>query len=92
VLFSDGRETIGDSSEAAVQLAAAGIPVFVESMDERDLGDSWVDRIVLPDRLTVGSLVPVTIELGSQRLATGMLEIKAGDKVLATRPVTLAPA
>ncbi len=31
VLFSDGRETIGDSSEAAVQLAAAGIPVFVES-------------------------------------------------------------
>ena len=90
VLFSDGRETVGDSSEAAVQLAAAGIPVFVETMAERDIGDSWVDRIVLPDRLTVGSLVSATIELGSQRLATGVLEVKAGDKVLATRPVTLA--
>jgi Ca-activated chloride channel family protein len=90
VLFSDGRETIGDASEAAVQLAAAGIPVFVEAMAARDLGDSWVDRIVLPGRLTVGSLTTATIELGSQRPATGVLEVKAGDKVLATRPVTMA--
>src|SRR6185503_3399495 len=90
ILFSDGRETTGDSSEATVQLAAAGIPVFVESMRERNLRDSWIDRIVVPERLTVGSLVAVTIEIGSQRAATGVLEVKAADKVLATKPVTMS--
>ena len=59
----DGRRR----DAAAAQLAADGIPVFVEPMAPRDIGDTWVDRIVLPDRLTAGGLVTATVEVGSQR-------------------------
>ena len=44
VLFTDGRATAGDAADAAVtRLAADGIPVFVEPLAPRDLGDTWVD-------------------------------------------------
>ena len=51
VLFSDGRETAGDSRAAVERLAAAGVPVSVEPMTPRDLGDTWVDEIALPSRV-----------------------------------------
>src|SRR3990172_10998060 len=38
VLFTDGRETAGDVTDATVALASAGIRVFVEAMAPRDLG------------------------------------------------------
>ena len=91
VLFTDGRETTGDVDAASAQLAASGIPVFVEAMAPREIGDTWVDRIVLPDRLAAGGLVTTTVEVGSQRAGSAVVELKAGDKVLASKAVTIAP-
>jgi len=86
VLFTDGRETAGDVRDAVVHLAAAGIPIFIEPLATRDLGDTWVDRLVLPDRLTAGALVNVTVEIGSQRAGQVVVEVRSGDVVLASMP------
>jgi uncharacterized membrane protein len=89
VLFTDGRETTGDVDAAAAQFAASGIPVFLEKMAPRDIGDTWIDRIVVPERLAAGGLVTATVEVGSQRRGPAVVELKAGDKVLASKTVAL---
>ena len=89
VLFTDGRETTGDVDAAAAQFAASGIPVFLEKMAPRDIGDTWVDGIVVPDRLAAGGLVTATVEVGSQRAGPAVVELKAGDKVLASKTVAI---
>jgi Ca-activated chloride channel homolog len=91
VLFSDGRQTSGDVRDAITRLASQGIPVFVEPLGVRDLGDAWVGAVTLPERLTAGTTASVAIDLGSQRPAAGLLEIREGSKVLSSRPVVLPP-
>jgi uncharacterized membrane protein/uncharacterized protein YegL len=91
VLFTDGRETSGDVAEAAVSLAASGVRVFIESMDVRDLGDAWIDRIGLPDRLAAGGLASTTVDVGSQRAGRAMIELRVGDRVAATAAADLTP-
>ena len=88
-LFSDGHQTVGDAADAAIHLAADGVQVFVEPMAPRVIGDTWVDRIVLPNRLTVGALETVTVEIGSQKAGSALVEFRTGGTVLASRPVTL---
>ena len=88
-LFSDGHQTVGDAGDAAVHLAADGVQVFVEPMAPRVIGDTWVDRIVLPTRLTAGALETVTVEIGSQKAVSALVELRSGGTVLATRQATL---
>ncbi len=90
VLFTDARPTGGDVTAAVTQLTASGIPVHVYPMAPRDLGDTWVEAMYLPARLAPGGLVNVTIDIGSQRAVNGVVELKHGDRVLATKTVTLA--
>lgn len=90
VLFTDGRATAGEATEAAVSLAAAGVRVFVEPMAPRDLGDTWIDRIRLPDRVSAGSPVSATVEIGSQRAGRAVVELRAGDRVVASQAVDVA--
>src|SRR6187401_2934909 len=67
VLFSDGHSTAGDPTDAAVLLAASGVRVFTEPMSPRDVQDTWVDRISVPDQIAAGSLVTAIVDVGSQR-------------------------
>ncbi|MBM3751878.1 MAG: VWA domain-containing protein [Acidimicrobiia bacterium] len=90
VLFTDARQTSGDVTGAVTQLAAAGIPVHVYPLAPRDIGDTWVDRVQLPLRLSPGGLVPVTVEVGSQRAVSAVVELRHRDAVLATKTVPLA--
>ncbi len=89
VLFSDGRETAGRVRTAAVRLASEAVPVFVEPMAPRDLGDTWIDAVGVPARIAAGSLVTVTVDVGSQRAAEGQVELREGQRVLASRRVRL---
>jgi uncharacterized membrane protein/uncharacterized protein YegL len=91
VLFSDGHGTSGDLSSALAHLAADGVAVSVEPLPARDLGDVWLDRLALPARLTAGALTTATVDVGSQRAATGVIEVRAGEEVLASKPVELKP-
>src|SRR5215831_16453107 len=89
VLFSDGRETAGDSRAAVERLAAAGVPVSVEPMTPRDQGDAWVDEIALPSRVVPGALVTAAVMVGSQRPASALVELHDGRRVLGSRIVPL---
>jgi uncharacterized membrane protein/uncharacterized protein YegL len=89
VLFSDGRPTAGDVSEAMASLVAEGIPVSVVPLPARDVGDAWVDHVQWPPRLTAGALTPAVVTIGSQRAAKALVEIRAGSRVLASKAVPL---
>ena len=84
VLFTDGRATAGDVADAGLALAAAGVKVFVESMAPRDIGDTWIDAVTLPARLAAGGTATATVDVGSQRSGKAAVELRAGDRVLAT--------
>ena len=90
VLFSDGRDTAGESRAAVERLAAAGVPVSVEPMTPRDLGDTWVDEIALPARVVPGALVSAVVMVGSQRPASALVELRDGKRVLGSRIVPVS--
>jgi uncharacterized membrane protein/uncharacterized protein YegL len=98
VLFSDGRPTAGDVRAAIARLARERIPVSVEPLAVRSLGDSWVASIDAPDVIHATASFPVTVNIGSQREGTAVVELRSGATVLArqsafvskgTTPVTL---
>ena len=91
MVFTDGRENSGDARAAADRLRTEGVPVFVEPLSTRDLGDAWVDRLELPARVAPGALATLVVAVGSQRAATGTIEIREGTTILATQAVTLTP-
>ena len=91
VLFSDGRVTTGDVATAVAQLANAGIPVHVFPLAPRELGDVWVEALHLPARLAPGGLIAATVDVGAQRSANAVVEIRNGAKVLGSRTVALTP-
>lgn len=90
VLFSDGRPTAGDVGGAMARLASAGVPVSVEPLAVRSLGDTWVESIEVPERIGTGGTFAVTIRIGSQRDGAGTVELRADAKVMAQRSVPLA--
>jgi uncharacterized membrane protein len=90
VLFSDGRQTSGSAHQAALALAADGVPVFVEPLDVRDLGDVWVDAIDVPDPVPAGGTVPVTVVVGSQRsVSNARVRVLDGDRLAGAAEIAL---
>jgi Ca-activated chloride channel homolog len=89
VLFTDGRPTAGDTDAAVVSLASAGIPVSVEPLAPRVLGDTWVDRVDLPDRVPAGAPLVATVGVGSQREASVLVQVRSGGAVIGSRSVTI---
>jgi uncharacterized membrane protein len=89
VLFSDGHPTSGSVESAVARLTSAHIPVFVEPMAVRSLGDAWVDRIDLPERISAGGTFTATVVTGAQRGGHATVTLRSDDAVVATRDVTL---
>ena len=89
VLFSDGRPTAGRVEDAVVKLTAAHIPLFVEPMSVRSLGDTWLDRIDLPDRIAAGATFSTVVTVGAQRATTATIDLKSDAGLLASRQVTV---
>lgn len=90
VLFSDGRPTAGDVAAAVARLGAAGVPVSVEPLAVRSLGDTWIEAMELPERVATGGTFAVTIRIGSQRAGAGTIELKADGAVVAQRSIAIA--
>ena len=90
VLFSDGRSTAGDVKGAIARLAAAHVPVSVEPLAVRSLGDTWVESVDLPARLTAGATVRVTVVVGAQRDGESIVELRSGGKMLGRQTAALA--
>ena len=89
VLFTDGHPTAGDASMAVARLAAAHVPVSVHPMTVRSLGDAWVARIDVPDRITADAPFPATMVVGSQRDANLTASIRVDGVVAAEQPATV---
>ena len=90
VLFSDGDPTGGDTSAAVARLAVDRIPVFVEPLAVRTLGDTWVESVDVPARIGAGESFTATVRVGSQRDATATVDVRADGTVVATRRVDVA--
>ena len=90
VLFSDGRSTAGDRDAALAQLIEAHIPVSVEPLAPRSLGDSWIDRLDLPERVPAGAAFSATVDVGSQRDAQGVVELRSAGKIVGTQPIAVS--
>jgi uncharacterized membrane protein len=102
VLFSDGHPTSGDTGSAVTHLAAERIPVSVEPLAPRSIGDAWIDSFDMPSRITSGALLNATVTIGSQRSDRGDVELRVktevrlradasagqADRVLVRKPVT----
>ena len=91
VLFSDGRPTAGDVAAAVARLAAAGVPVSVEPLAVRTLGDTWIDALELPERIGTGGTFAATVRIGSQREGTAAIVLRADGKVVAQREMAITP-
>lgn len=90
VLFSDGQQTSGDVTRAIARLTAEHIPVAVEPMAVRAVdNDAWIDSIGIPGRVKAGGLFTATVNLASQRDATGTIDLKVAGKTVASQPVAL---
>ena len=90
VLFTDGRPTAGDVRAAIARLASEHVPVSVEPLAVRSLGDSWVTSLAVPDSLHASASFPVTVNVGSQRDATAVVELRSGPTTLARRSVAIS--
>ena len=89
ILFSDGRATAGDTAAAIARLAWDRIPVSVEPLSVRALGDAWIDSIGVPAHLVAGSPFTAMVGVGSQRDSAAIVELRSEGKVLAKRPAVL---
>ncbi|HEU4938753.1 MAG TPA: VWA domain-containing protein [Vicinamibacterales bacterium] len=89
ILFTDGHSTEGAVENAIARLQGAHIPVFVEPMVVRSLGDAWIDRIDLPERIAAGGTFAATVAVGAQRAGSGTVTLRADGAVVATREVAL---
>ena len=99
VLFSDGRPTAGDTGSAVTHLAAERIPVSVEPLGPRSIGDAWIDSVEIASPVTSGAVVTAIVTVGSQRTDQGEVELRlkpsasvarpaaSTDRVLARKPI-----
>jgi uncharacterized membrane protein len=89
VLFTDGRSTAGDINTSIARLHATGVPVSVFPMAPADIGDTWIDGIALPDRVSAGATTPVTVHVSSQKDGSAVVELSALGHSLAKRTVAV---
>ena len=85
VLFTDGRQTAGDTGAAIARLASEQIPVSVLPLAVRSLGDTWIDAIDVPAKIVAGGMFATTVVVGSQRPAIASVEVRIDGKAVATR-------
>jgi Ca-activated chloride channel homolog len=90
VLFTDGQPTAGDTALAVARLASARIPVSVEPLAARSLGDTWVDALDVPDRIGSGATFAAIVAIGSQRAGDALVTLRADGTPLASRTVTVS--
>jgi uncharacterized membrane protein/uncharacterized protein YegL len=90
VLFSDGRATAGEMDAAIAKLIDAHIPVSVEPLAPRSLGDTWIDSLELPDRIPAGAAFTATVAVGSQRGGQAVIELRSAGAIVGTRSVAVS--
>ncbi len=90
VLFSDGRATAGEMDAAIAKLIDAHVPVSVEPLAPRSIGDTWIDSLELPDRIPAGAAFTATVSVGSQREGQAVIELRSAGTIVGTRSIAIS--
>jgi len=91
VLMTDGVNNAGSQPrEAAMQAASEQVPLFLYGVGITSPRDIIVQHLFAQEVSFVRDEVPVTVRVRGQGLAgeTAEVQLKLGDQVVATRPVT----
>ena len=91
VLFTDGRETEGDTSAALMLLKDAGVRVFPAPAAARSDGGGFVNAVELPPSVRAGEMVGVEVEVFSASGGPAAIQVLAGGETLAAVEVELPP-
>ena len=62
----------------------------VEPLAPRSLGDTWIDDLILPERVPAGAAFTATVAVGSQRDRQAVVELRSGGKIVGTQSVAVA--
>ena len=89
VLFSDGRETEGDTAAALALLKEGGVRVFPAPVGVRSDGGGFVDRIRLPGTVRAGEMTGVEVDVFSATGGPARIRVEADGETLAAIEVDL---
>ena len=89
VLLSDGHETTGSTSNALAGLQRDGIQVFTFPIDSRNVGDAWVDSVLVPDVVAANEPFSIEVSIYSQVQQSALLEAVAADEFYETQSIKL---
>ncbi len=91
VLFSDGRETEGDTAAALSLLKEGGVRVFPAPSTVRSDGGGFVNAVHLPPAPRAGEMTGIEVEVFSSAGGPAEVRILAGGEALAAVEVELPP-
>jgi Mg-chelatase subunit ChlD len=93
VLFSDGRQTLGNAEREAAFLAAEGIPVDAAAIDtSNEIRLPAVSRVVAPAYARINEPIAVTVEVTGPPDARAELTLYRDEQVLGTRELRVPPS
>ena len=89
VMLTDGNENAGQVKNAVLKMKREGVPVFTVPVPARSTGDTWIEAVMAPERVTSGELFPLEVHAYSQSPKNGTIEIRLDGEILETRDVAL---
>jgi Ca-activated chloride channel homolog len=91
VLVTDGNENAGHVTSLLTRLKAEGVRVYTVPLDARLNRDAWIEGVMSPSEIEPEALFPVEAHVYSQADTAGEVQLRYGDKSLASRKVHLTP-
>ncbi len=91
VLFSDGRETEGDSARALDALKANGVRMFPAPAAVRSDGGGFVDRIRVPPGVRAGEMAGIEVDVFSAEGGPAEIRLLGGGDTLVSVELDLPP-
>ncbi|HSF17120.1 MAG TPA: VWA domain-containing protein [Vicinamibacteria bacterium] len=91
VLITDGHETEGDLSSVLPELEADAVRVFTMPAAVRSEGDSWIERIEVPNGVRANEMVEVGVVVFSRVPKEATVGLETPSARLAEKPLTLPP-
>jgi len=89
VMLTDGNENAGKVKDSVLKMRQEGVPVFTVPVQARVTGDTWIEAVMSPERVTSEELFPLEVHAYSQTAKNGTIEIRHADEILETRDVAL---
>lgn len=89
VLFTDGKETIGDSLSVAQRAKALGVTVYALPMVYASPPDVRLHALTLPPRVSLDQPFDLTLEIDAEEATSATLLLSLNGQLLGETPLTL---